>query len=428
VVVTLEGTLRVEGSTEHRVAAFPVRKAESAGAWFVEPWAYDLSADVPVRISSPPVDAEERATADPGAPLQVTVETAEPGTVWASFAGGTAMAVPSDGANPATFPPQAGPHGLVTVLFHAGPTLYATGFVATSDGQPTTSTTAADGQAPEPEVSLPFLDADTNRLLRACAAGDAGSCDAAQIPGVLDDGAFSAIHQRCSTGHDAFCDLLDNLVAAELRRHQGEGTAAAGCRTGPSTVPAGAVTKTVIDVDGDGRPDTAWIARGADGRTTIGVVTAAGGGAVRPFESASPVTRSILVADADDGGPVEVFASDGRSVQLWAFTGCDLVDVRDAQGAPYVFSLGFSGIGTGVGCVAIDGRKRLVGLDVTSDRGDTVEWSRTIVELQGATARNGATSSGTFTRPADDHTIDLLHQVTCGQLTMAADGLTAPQL
>jgi hypothetical protein len=104
------------------------------------------------------------------------------------------------------------------------------------------------------------------------------------------------------------------------------------------------------------------------------------------------------------------------------------VDVRDAQGAPYVFSLGFSGIGTGVGCVAIDGRKRLVGLDVTSDRGDTVEWSRTIVELQGATARNGATSSGTFTRPADDHAIDLLHQVTCGQLTMAADGLTAPQL
>ena len=35
------GTVQVEGDVEHRTDAFPARYAESAGAWFVEPWAIE---------------------------------------------------------------------------------------------------------------------------------------------------------------------------------------------------------------------------------------------------------------------------------------------------------------------------------------------------------------------------------------------------
>ncbi len=86
-VVVLEGTLQVEGSTEHRVAAFPARKAESADAWFVDPWAYDLASGAPLRIESPAIDEEEWATVPSGASRDVTVGAASAGTVWASFDG-----------------------------------------------------------------------------------------------------------------------------------------------------------------------------------------------------------------------------------------------------------------------------------------------------------------------------------------------------
>ncbi len=179
----------------------------------------------------------------------------------------------------------------------------------------------------------------------------------------------------------------------------------------------------MVDVDADGRPDTAWIETASDGTVTVGVVTAAGGGVTRLFQSASPVTRSILVVDTDQRPPVEFLASTGRSVQLWAFQDCAIVDITDSQGDPYVFSLGFTDIGTGVGCVTIDGVQELVGLDA-KENGDTVEWSRTIVDLDGTRAQNGATSTGTFTRPGDDQKIDLLRQVTCGEMTIDKDGLT----
>ena len=41
VVVVVRGTVQVEGNVEHRTDAFPARYAESAGAWFVEPWAIE---------------------------------------------------------------------------------------------------------------------------------------------------------------------------------------------------------------------------------------------------------------------------------------------------------------------------------------------------------------------------------------------------
>jgi hypothetical protein len=200
-------------------------------------------------------------------------------------------------------------------------------------------------------------------------------------------------------------------------------TPGAGCTEGEATPLEGATIDEVGDLDGDGRPDTAWIAVGDEAATTVGVQTAAGGGASRLWESASPVSREILVVDADRQGPVEILASDGRSVELWAFQDCGIHPVRNAGGATYTFSLGFTEVGTGVGCVEVDGARELVGLDIVADDQTTVEWSRTAVQLDGLEARNGETTTGTFTRPADDAAIELLTSVTCGEVTMADDGL-----
>ncbi len=200
----------------------------------------------------------------------------------------------------------------------------------------------------------------------------------------------------------------------------------AGCTGGaPSVMPTGAAQGPVADVDGDGRPDTAWIATEASGEVRVGIVTATGGRAERAFTSASPVTRSILVVDVNADTPPLVLANDGRTVQLWAVIDCSIVDALNKSGQPYTFSLGFTDIGTGVGCQTVAGRQELVGLDTGEPQGDTVPWTSTVVEVRGNQARNGGVASGSYTRgtPADDAAIERLHDVSCGDI----QPLTAPE-
>jgi hypothetical protein len=199
-----------------------------------------------------------------------------------------------------------------------------------------------------------------------------------------------------------------------------------GC-TGPGTsVPAGGGTSSadVGDVDGDGRADRAWFTSGG-GPVQLGVSTAAGGGgAVTSSLTAAPL--SLVVADADASGPVELFLADGRTAELWAFSGCALEPVIGPDGLPFLFDLGVRGNGTGVGCVAVGGSDRLVGLDVTEDDGTTVRWRRTVIELDGLSATIGDAETGTFARPGDDHAIGLLHTVSCGDAVAAGGRVVAP--
>jgi len=196
-------------------------------------------------------------------------------------------------------------------------------------------------------------------------------------------------------------------------------TTATACTTGDHTIPTGAVTRPTIDVDGDGQADKAWIVTG-NGTTTFGIATSAGGGATVPFDSASPVMRSALVVDADGKPPAEILLDDGRSVQLYAFDACRIVPITNPQGQPYVFSLGFTEVGTGVGCA--DGH--LLGLDAKIN-GSSVDWSRTVIDLDGTHAENGAVTTGTYQSPAEDAAIAALHTVTCGDATIANSGVTA---
>ena len=196
----------------------------------------------------------------------------------------------------------------------------------------------------------------------------------------------------------------------------------AGCPSVGKQIPPGTNTAQTVDVDGDGRPDTEWIAQGPDaqGRVPFGVRTASGAVISSAIPSTgSPVPRSVMFADVTGSGEIIALASDGRQVPLFAVSDCQLIAEQNQQGRQYTFDLGFTGYGTGVGCADADGDgvRELLGLKLNTDAG-TVE--RTIIELQGPQARNGATSSVPVTSDQDRQ---LATSVTCGQLTMAANGV-----
>lgn len=127
-VVVLEGTLSVEGSTEHRVAAFPVRKAESANVWFVEPWAYALQGGPPLRILSPSVDEGEWATAPNQGSVSVVVEAPASGTVTALVESGHRSTKPVPANGRVSFQIDHRPPMVVTLVHQDGPTVSASSF------------------------------------------------------------------------------------------------------------------------------------------------------------------------------------------------------------------------------------------------------------------------------------------------------------
>lgn len=232
----------------------------------------------------------------------------------------------------------------------------------------------------------------------------------------------------CSSDDD---DTATTTSAQESTTTSADSTTAPaeGC-LGTAPEPSGpAAEGEVVDLDGDGRRDTLWMASPANGGREMGVVTAAGGGDKVPILSASPLAAVALAVDADEEPPVELFVSDNRQVQLWAFQDCKLQQVVDARGEPYLFDLGRTGYGTGAGCVDADGdgRRDLVGLNETGRDDTTVDWSRTIIERDGLQAANGATDTGTYRIGEDDAAIELLHTVSCGDLEIDSDGIRQPE-
>jgi hypothetical protein len=197
-------------------------------------------------------------------------------------------------------------------------------------------------------------------------------------------------------------------------------TPQAGCPSVGRAIPPGTQSKQTIDVDGDGRPDTEWIATSPDasGGVPFGIRTASGGVFSATINSASPVARSVMFADVTGHGEVIALASDGRQVLLYAVSNCEIVPEKNVQGQQYAFDLGFTGYGTGVGCV----NGHLVGLKYVKSSNGEGTIQRTIVTLNGPNARNGATDSVPAT---DANLIDEAQSVSCGDQTLAADGVTS---
>jgi len=206
--------------------------------------------------------------------------------------------------------------------------------------------------------------------------------------------------------------------------------AAEGCPAEGDGPPAGAGTHEVVDVDGDGRPDTAWLTGGAD--RAFGVTTASGATFSAPLDSASPQAASAVVnvVAAGDGTAPVALVDTGREVLLLSLAGCAVTPTQNAQGEPYTFDKGFTGFGTGVGCTEEDGVLRLAGLNaVSDDDGTSFTVTRTFVDLDAdaRTAANGDEETVATDAGPDEAVVTTAQETSCGDLVAGEDGPVEPQ-
>ncbi|MEO9221669.1 MAG: hypothetical protein ABI251_07815 [Mycobacteriaceae bacterium] len=195
-------------------------------------------------------------------------------------------------------------------------------------------------------------------------------------------------------------------------------TAATGCAPTGAGVPAGASSKPIIDVDGDGRADVGWI----NGGVNFGITTASGATFSIPMELAGGGPRSVLVVNPDEQGNIAALASDERTVELLLVRNCELLPAKNAEGTNYEFDLGLRGNGTGVGCSQVAGTpgRSLVGLNLHLDgAGQPVGIQRTQIVLNGTNARNGASDTVAPTPAA----VQTGREITCDDLTLRRDGV-----
>lgn len=201
----------------------------------------------------------------------------------------------------------------------------------------------------------------------------------------------------------------------------------AGCAPNSATAPAGADVVTVIDVDGDGRPDQAWLSPGA-GRE-FGITTASGATFSATINSGSPVPASAIVNRVQSDGIPIALVDLSREALLYSLAGCAVTPVANAQGQPYTFDLGFAGAGTGVGCTQSGGALRLAGLNAVQDADQNYTVTRTFVDLDadGRHATNAAPEQVAVGAAADEPVVTTAQQVTCGDLVAGEDGPVEPQ-
>jgi hypothetical protein len=257
-------------------------------------------------------------------------------------------------------------------------------------------------------------------LLAGCSSGNGDSSAAGTSTSA--GGSSSAAEGSSSAGSSGGSSAGSSGGSASAGG--GGGGATAGCPSVGRGIPQGAQSKPTVDVDGDGRADTEWIGTtlDANGGVPFGIRTASGGVFSSTIRSASPAARSVMFADVTGKGELVALASDGRQVLLYAVSQCQIIAEKNLQGQQYAFDLGFTGFGTGVGCVDADGNgtRDLVGLKYV--QGNPGSIKRTIVTLKGPNARNGATDTVPVTQAS---MADEAQTVSCGNLTLAANGVTS---
>jgi hypothetical protein len=185
----------------------------------------------------------------------------------------------------------------------------------------------------------------------------------------------------------------------------------------------------VVDVDGDGEADTAWLTGGPDRR--FGITTASGATFSVAVDSASPQRASAVVnvVAAGDGTAPVALVDTGREVQLYSAADCDLAATQNLAGDAYTFDKGFTGHGTGVGCTEVDGALRLAGLNATTGKGATFTVTRTFVDLDddALAATNGEESTVARGAGPDEPVVVTAQETSCGELVAGEDGPVEPQ-
>jgi hypothetical protein len=225
--------------------------------------------------------------------------------------------------------------------------------------------------------------------------------------------------------------MVPVLVAAWVSVPAPRSFAAGGCASGGAPPPADVAQRSVGDLDWDGRPDTLWVGqfRDGNGRTerVVGVTTASGDNSDMQVTSASPIPLAALAIDAQQDGQHQIIVSDGRSAHLYVFADCRLQTVADNQGAPFLFDLqNLRDHGTGIGCSDLgppSAGRHLVGLQALNDGQWTVR--RTEIDLNGTLATIGQ-SDTVAAASAQDPAVTSAQTISCGDLTIAKDGVQQP--
>ncbi|WP_432507671.1 hypothetical protein [Kineococcus arenarius] len=186
-------------------------------------------------------------------------------------------------------------------------------------------------------------------------------------------------------------------------------------------VPEGAGTARTVDLDGDGAPDTLWLAD-VDGERRLGVVTTSHGTTSVAFTSAAPQTATASAAVLATGAPT-VFLNTGRSVQLYVYRQEDaaLLSVPGEDGEQYSFSLGFTPYGTGLTCERAGDGLHLYGVDADEDGGSwSVTRTEVVVDANRVHARNGEVETVVSGVGADHPEVTGARGTTCGDVPASA--------
>jgi hypothetical protein len=200
-----------------------------------------------------------------------------------------------------------------------------------------------------------------------------------------------------------------------------------GCPRNSAKIPPGARQVTTADLDLDGAADTLWLAD-VGSKRTLGVRTATGATFSTTFQSAAPQGASAIGQKMAPAGPAIVLVNAGRSVLLYDVADCAIVPVKNPQGAQYTFDLGFTGYGTGVGCLPTGDGYGLVGLlaapETSAGSKYTVSSTAILLSDFGPHAANGIkTIVGTHVT-SSSAVFKQAHTVSCGT---PSHSVTEPQ-
>jgi len=193
-----------------------------------------------------------------------------------------------------------------------------------------------------------------------------------------------------------------------------------GCPATAESMPAGAASAQIADVDGDGENDTAWYDE-TSSPFTYGITTASGATLTLPDDLAGPGQHSGWTAALHNGVVVTVL-DDSRGATLHAIVECGFVTPIGVDARPYTFDMqNTHDNGTGVGCLEVDDGLELNGLQVTQNRDDSYSLLATgiSVSTDGLTAINGYTAVSA-SLPADDPRVSAAQTSSCGDAAVVS--------
>ena len=194
----------------------------------------------------------------------------------------------------------------------------------------------------------------------------------------------------------------------------------AGCPANGVSIPAGAETSAIDDVDGDGKPDTQFFTEEPD--FFYGISTASGATVMIRSDLAGPGKHSGWSARLESGLVVTVL-DDSRAATLHAFVNCAFVTTTEADGsAADLYLTGFGDDNTGVQCYSGNGGRWVYGVlatRLTSGR-YTITRSYLTFSKDGSTVTLSPATEEATDIAADDPRVALAMKSSCGDVPKVA--------